>query len=74
VERVAHEDPEVSKSAPSGDSLSTLYGGSDARYAGVEFDDAALVLSALFQPSIWRGLRCLLNLQLSSKGIAKLIA
>ena len=45
VERVAHEDREVSKSAPSDDSLSTLYSGSDRRYALLEFDDAALVLS-----------------------------
>ena len=49
MEGVAHEDREVSKSAPSHDSISTLYSGSDPRYAGVEFDDAALVLSAVIQ-------------------------
>jgi hypothetical protein len=49
VERVAHEDREVSGSAPSDDSLRTLYSGSDPRYADMEFDDAAVLLSALLQ-------------------------
>jgi hypothetical protein len=62
VERVAHEDREVSRSAPSDDSLSTLYSGSDPRYADMEFDDAALVLSALSQPRSGQGTTLLFDL------------
>jgi hypothetical protein len=58
----SYEDREVSRSAPSDDSLSTVYSGSDPRYADLEFDDAALVLSELSQPRSGGGLRCLFDL------------